>query len=172
LSYSLLKIKNEKKDFLDQVNWYSIGKFKLPIANWWTLVNSSEYELLFKRTDTHYDWYARFYLEEKQTDLKLDINQVLEEILNQKALQFDQDAIIETDPRYVIKSEVLTASIKQFIRVEGMASQDIERIYLDLVLIHFEDDSLYCFESTSSVLNGSVEGPFFEETLKLAQLVN
>ena len=55
------------------------------------------------------------------------------------------------------------------LRVEGKATEKvINRLYLDIYLFQYKEDA-YFFISRSSVLNGIVEGPFFEEMIYLAQ---
>jgi hypothetical protein len=51
--------------------------------------------------------------------------------------------------------------------VEGKASQNVvDRIYYDIYIMRaLNDDGYFIFESWSSVLNGLVEGPYFEEGL-------
>lgn len=166
LMYAMMRIKGEQQQFLDECIEYGLGEFILPIANWWTATEQKDQELLFQRVDTQYDWFAKF----QQFHGSTNLNKLLDQIIEECKLDFDEDVIIETQPSYVFQDTKLCEEIKQLIRVEGKASKDItDRIYIDLVLIQTECN-YYIFESTSSVLNGSVEGPYFEETLKHLKL--
>ena len=52
------------------------------------------------------------------------------------------------------------------IEVGGTATENtIDRIYYDIAMIRSDNEILIC-ESKSSILNGAVEGPYFEEVLK------
>jgi hypothetical protein len=169
LTFSMGKIKQEKLEYLDEATNYQLAELTIPIANWWTQVSEEPNELLFKRTDTHYDWYARFSVHQTASTL----NELLDQILQEQKLQFDQEVIIETDARYLIVDNVVQNNIEQLIKAEGTASKDeIERIYLDLILIRSKSGKVYVFESTASVLNGGVEGPYFEEAIKNIKFIN
>ena len=55
-----------------------------------------------------------------------------------------------------------------------MATEDIEnRIYLDIMIYKdiMQEDFLLCI-SRSSILNGMVEGPYFEEVLKTMEIID
>jgi hypothetical protein len=167
LAFGMSKIKQEKLEYLDEAKNYTLGEFVLPIADWWSQISEDANELLFKRLDTHYDWYARFSVH--QTDKSL--NSLLDEIIQEQNIQFDQEVIIETDARYLILDQTVQNQVEQLIKAEGTASKDeIERIYLDLILLKTNSGKVYVFESTASVLNGGVEGPYFEEAIKNIKL--
>lgn len=77
------------------------------------------------------------------------------------------DVVFETDSRVLFRDSAIQEHFQEVIRVEGKASQNvIKRIYYDIYLMRAQDDKGYfIFESWSSVLNGLVEGPYFEESL-------
>ena len=92
--------------------------------------------------------------------------------MNQKVeadeLDYDADDVtLVTDGRVLFRDSAIQERFKEVIRVEGKASQRIEeRLYLDMCLMRDSNKQGYfLFESRSSVLNGLVEGPFFEEVL-------
>jgi hypothetical protein len=169
LAFSMSKIKQEKLEYLDEAQNYQLAEFNLPIANWWTQLSDDPNELLFKRIDTHYDWYARFSVYQTASTL----NELFDQIIQEQNIQFDQEVIIETDARYLILDPITQNNIEQLIKAEGTASKDeIERIYLDLILLRTKSGKVYVFESTASVLNGGVEGPYFEEAIKNIKFIN
>jgi hypothetical protein len=92
---------------------------------------------------------------------------LLEDKLNLENIEFDMDVAFETDSRVLFRDSEIQEHFQEIIRVEGRASQNvIDRIYYDIYIMRSQDDNGYfLFESWSSVLNGSVEGPFFEESL-------
>jgi hexokinase len=67
----------------------------------------------------------------------------------------------------IFRDSEIQREFQEVIRVEGKASQKvIERIYYDIYLTRrLNEPGYFIFESKSSVLNGLVEGPYFEESL-------
>ncbi len=169
--YTLFTIKTESSDFLDEAAFYTLQKITLPIPYWWSVIKQEEKELLFKRTDTYYDWSAHFcYLNSQEKELDL----LLGEYLEKNKIEFDPDVSIETKNKLLFKNTALLSKIYQCIRVEGKATQDEhERLHLEMYLFRLENDShYYFFCSKSSVLNGLVEGPFFEEAILNMELIS
>jgi hypothetical protein len=135
------------------------------IPNWWTLTQQSDHLLRFERTDTRYDWYAHFgYFPDHENK---DLPKLLEEKLNYEGIEFDMDVVFETDSRVLFRDDLVQEQFQEVIRVEGKASQNVvDRIYYDVYLMRkLGDKGYFIFESRSSVLNGLVEGPYFEESL-------
>ncbi|MBA2404583.1 MAG: hypothetical protein H0V66_07420 [Bdellovibrionales bacterium] len=163
--YTMRIIGQEKSSFKQDSYEVQFGDLSLMIPNWWTLTQNSPTQLKFERTDTRYDWYALFtyYPDHQNKDMPL----LLEEKLNQEKLEFDMDVVFETDSRVLFRDEKIQKEFQEVIRVEGQASQDVvERLYYDIYLMRrLSDKGYFIFESRSSVLNGLVEGPFFEESL-------
>ena len=93
--------------------------------------------------------------------------QILEEKLDLEKIEFDMDVVFETDSRVVFRDSEIQEHFQEMIRVEGKASENVvERIYYDIYMMRAQNDQGYfIFESKSSVLNGLVEGPYFEESL-------
>lgn len=163
--YTMKVIGKEKSTFKEDSYELRFGGLSLMIANWWTIVEQTEQKLRFERTDTHYDWYAVFtYLPDHHNKT---LPQLLEEKLNLEQIEFDQDVVFETDSRVLFRDSEIQEYFQEVIRVEGKGSQSVtERIYYDIYIMRSQDDAGYfVFESWSSVLNGSLEGPFFEESL-------
>jgi hypothetical protein len=163
--YTLKIIGQEKSTFKDESYEVQFGGLSLMIPDWWTIVQQSDQHLRFERTDTHYDWYAlyTYYPDHEGKTLP----QLLEEILNKEEIEFDMDVVFETDSRVTFRDSDIQEHFQEVIRVEGKGSQRVtERIYYDIYIMRSQSDKGYfVFESLSSVLNGLVEGPYFEESI-------
>lgn len=163
--YTLKIIGQEKSSFQQDSYEVQFGDLKLMIPNWWSLTEQTSAQLKFERTDTRYDWYAyfRYFPDHQNKELPL----LLEEKLNLEKIEFDQDVVFETDSRVLFRDDKIQEEFQEIIRVEGKASQDVvDRIYYDIYLVRrLNDKGYFIFESRSSVLNGLVEGPYFEESL-------
>ncbi len=163
--YTLKIIGQEKSSFQQESYEVQFGDLALMIPNWWTLTSQTEQQLKFERTDTRYDWYALYTYFPKHEEK--DMPQLLEEKLNLEGIEFDMDVVFETDSRVLFRDDRIQEQFQEVIRVEGKASQRVvDRIYYDIYLMRrLNDDGYFIFESWSSVLNGLVEGPYFEESL-------
>jgi hypothetical protein len=163
--YTMKVIGSEKSTIKDESYEIQFGKLSLLIPNWWTLVEEKTHEIRFERTDTRYDWFAKFaYVPDHQEST---LPELLTKKLDQEKIEFDQDVAFETDSRVLFRNPEIQIHFQEIIRVEGKATQNIvDRLYYDIYLMRGLGDSGYfMFESKSSVLNGLVEGPFFEEAL-------
>ncbi|HXH75854.1 MAG TPA: hypothetical protein VNJ08_12855 [Bacteriovoracaceae bacterium] len=163
--YTLKAVGQEKSSFREDSYLVEFGRLSLMIPNWWTITEQSQNELKFERTDTRYDWYARFrYIPDSEMK---PLPKLLEEKLNLEEIEFDQDVVFETDSRVLFRDDKIQEHFQEVIRVEGKAAQKVvERIYYDIYLMRgLNDEGYFIFESMSSVLNGLVEGPYFEESL-------
>jgi hypothetical protein len=163
--YVMKIIGQEKSSFKDESYEVRFGDLSLMIPQWWTMIGQTEHQLRFERTDTRYDWYAIFsYFPDHQ---QKEMPKLLEEKLNLENIEFDMDVVFETDSRVIFRDSEIQEQFQEVIRVEGKASQNIvDRIYYDIYLMRrLNDDGYFIFESRSSILNGLVEGPYFEESL-------
>jgi len=163
--YIMKIVGEEHSSFKDESYEVRFSNLSLMIPNWWSITNQSPTSLTFERTDTRYDWYAKFtYLPDHQN---LEMTKLLELKLDQEEIEFDIDVVFETDSRVLFRDDKIQEHFQEIIRVEGQGSQSVtERIYYDLYIMRGLDDAGYfVFESKSSILNGLVEGPFFEESL-------
>lgn len=163
--YTLRIIGEEKSTFEDECYLVQFENLSLTIPDWWTIVKQTETLLRFERTDTRYDWYAHYSYFPNHDNKPLP--ELLEEKLNSEQIEFDMDVVFETDSRVVFRDSKIQEHFQEMIRVEGKASENgVDRIYYDIFLMRGINDSGYfIFESKSSVLNGLVEGPYFEESL-------
>lgn len=162
--YTMQIIGHEKSTFQEESYIVSFGKLKLMIPQWWSIAEQNDHKLKFVRTDTRYDWYANYIFLPDETRA---LPEILEDVLNQQKIEFDKDVAFETDSRVLFRDSLIQTKFQEVIRVEGMASEDVEeRIYYDIYLMReLGTNNCFLFESKSSVLNGSVEGPYFEESL-------
>jgi hypothetical protein len=163
--YTLKIIGQEKSSFKQESYEVQFGDLALMIPNWWTLTSQSPTYLKFERTDTRYDWYSIYsYIPQHEGK---DLPKLLEEKLNLEGIEFDMDVVFETDSRVLFRDDRIQEQFQEVIRVEGKASQRVvDRIYYDIYLMRrLNDEGYFIFESWSSVLNGLVEGPYFEESL-------
>lgn len=163
--YTLRIIGQEKSTFKEDSYLVNFGDLEMMIPNWWTLTEQSPTQIKFERTDTRYDWYAMFrYFPDHEGK---DMPKLLEEKLNLEKIEFDMDVVFETDSRVLFRDDKIQSEFQEVIRVEGKAAQDVvDRIYYDIYLMRrLNDKGYFLFESRSSVLNGLVEGPYFEESL-------
>jgi uncharacterized phage-like protein YoqJ len=160
-------IKNEKKTYREEAVSFHWQNFNLLIPNWWTCTEKSKDKLNFKRTDTRYEWYAQFQF--IPSELKTS-DEFIAKHLEDLNIFYDEDEVsIENEAAHLFLDKVICEKVFQFARVEGTATQNsLDRVYYDLVIFKLEEKSgFYLFESHASVLNGGVEGPYFEEALKL-----
>ncbi len=164
-TYAMKIIGKEKITFRQDSYELQFGGLSFMIANWWTIVSQTESCVRFERTDTRYDWFATFTYFPDHGNRTLP--QLLEEKLNLENIEFDEDVVFETDSRVLFRDSAIQEYLQELIRVEGKGTQSvINRVYYDIYIARpLEDKGYFIFESWSSVLNGSLEGPFFEETL-------
>ena len=76
-----------------------------------------------------------------------------------------EDLKINFDPGFEV--EVMKLGNIKVYRHEGMATEnDIKRVYMDIAIAITEDGTSLKAVSRSSILNGCVEGPYFEKVLE------
>ena len=169
--YTLHIIGQESSTFKEDSYLVEFGDLKLTIPNWWSITEQTSHKMKFERTDTRYDWYAIYEYFPDHEDKKLE--KLLEEKLNLEKIEFDMDVVFETDSRVLFRDSKIQEHFQEVIRVEGQGSQDVvDRIYYDIYVMRgLEDKGYFIFESRSSVLNGLVEGPYFEESLSELSLM-
>ncbi len=166
LIYAARKIMNEKTNYLEEALWCDFFDLRLAIPKWWTQVNEESDFLVYQRTDTKYDWYCEI----KKISSSLSCDEYLKKYLNDKKVILDNsyDSYEKTvvSENLILNGEV-NKRIQDFTRYEATATIDnLERAYIDIIAIKMNEKEIYFFESKSSVLNGCVEGPYFEECLK------
>ncbi len=136
----------------------------------------------FYRQDTRYDWRGKFLLS-NQADVILKNYPGNAEVTTLENffiaycqfehIEFDSDvAIMQNTKNPHFKLYALATSSPQsdfqLFRLEGTATVDKEnRCYIDLFMAYSaSSQALMIFESRSSILNGLIEGPYFEDVIK------
>lgn len=166
--YTMIVIYQEKSHFKDDSKSYNLLYYRLFVPYWWTLVKQDTNFLEFARTDTRYDWYGKYILKKLPP---LPLPELLENYLQEKNIILDNDDRKITHTEHGLVKTKLNENIECLYRVEGTGTEaETERVYFDVCFLKDKrhEEILIC-ESRSSVLNGSVEGPFFEETLKFIE---
>lgn len=171
--YTLWVIKNEKKVYLENAREIHFKHFKLFTPSWWgEIPTSSDNELCFKRVDTRYDWEARFIW--NPLSEPLSIIELFKKQIHARKILFDEDTSIIYNPTDFKDRPLVSSGRFEMVRLEGTATEDQqERLYYDAFLVRELATGAYLYaESKSSVLNGLVEGPYFEEVMIRIELIS
>jgi hypothetical protein len=162
--YTIYHIRKEDLSYEKNSRNYFLHGFKLKVPLWWSVKSEEKNCLVFERQDTRYDWIAMFKIIPKKNQ---DILTDFEDYVKEKNILFDPGPSVIHGPKEFSSLTAAHPSVK-VVRVESTATaNEIERIYYDLACLSFTDkDFVLICESTSSVLNGLIEGPFFEKVLK------
>lgn len=170
LIYTMIVIKEESKSYLENAREVDFAGLHLLTPSWWTQTLSSSEQMQFERTDTRYEWRASLYVYDWKTK-DTEIEKDLIEWLHEKEVLFDEINSVIHKPSDYKKHELVQSGEWEIVRVEGTATQSqTQRIYLDTYLIRDKvQEKKYFCESRSSVLNGLIEGPYFEAMMNKAQ---
>lgn len=166
LLYTLIVVAEEKSSFLESAKKLRWNQFEFQIPSWWGVIQETENLLVWQRTDTRYDWKATI---ERQTQLdkSISIEEDFKNRVEKLEMVFDLDSSDILMPGdFKNRPEVRDGKI-EIVRIEGTATQHgTERCYLDAFLLrdHLRNETVFA-TSLSSVLNGVVEGPYFEEMM-------
>lgn len=178
--YSMIAIKEEKQAYVDNAKEFELKNFLFFLPSWWTNT-TKEYDkdesihAVFERTDTRYDWRADFEWFESNESLN---DKSLEEIIVNKLqslkLIFDPEESVIDVPSSFQEFIPYKEGRIDLIHIEGTATEDVsERVYFDCYLIKDNINDAYLFaKSRSSILNGAVEGPYFEEVLRTFEFLH
>jgi hypothetical protein len=161
--YTLIIIGSEGDTYEEDSREVSFFNLKMKVPNWWSEKEKLESSVNFHRADTFYEWEIK--LSKISSN---DINKYLEDYITSEEIIYDEgETQIETIAKNRILVEDTVTKIENFIWVEGTATEKINsRIFLELVLVQVSVDEVYFFENKSSVLNGAIEGPYFDELMK------
>lgn len=169
--YTMWIIKNEQKTYIKNARTVLFKKFKLLIPSWWGEIPTNlENELSFKRLDSRYDWEARFTW--NATGDHRDLIELFKQHIEKRKILFDEDSSIIYNPNDFQGGALIKSGLYEMVRLEGTATQDRqERLYYDAFLIREKESGAFLYaESKSSVLNGLVEGPYFEAVMTKMEL--
>ena len=164
--YTMRVIKNEKNTYIKNARIVVFKNFKLYTPSWWTQIDEANAdEISFKRTDTRYDWEARFMWNTSPSEK--DIQELFIDKIHQRRILFDEENSVIHNPSDFREKELIASGKYEMLRLEGTATADrAERLYYDAFLIRDTHNGHYMYaESKSSILNGLVEGPYFEEVM-------
>ena len=164
--YTARVIKNEKANYIKEAREVRFHLFKFFVPKWWGDVETnSQNEICFKRLDTRYEWIACFHWNTPSTET--DLIKLFQSKIHDRKILFDEDASIIYNPTDFLHGDF------EVVRLEGTATLDQQdRLYYDAFLVREKKSGNYLYaESKSSVLNGLVEGPYFEEVMKRMELV-
>ncbi len=170
--YTMRVIKNEKRNYLENAQEILFKSFKLITPRWWSLVDTgSADEICFKRLDTRYDWEARFIWNTSPSDK--DLIELFKEKIVERKILFDEENSVIHNPSDFVEKELIKSGEYEMLRLEGTATADRqERLYYDAFIVRHIKDGHYLYaESKSSILNGLVEGPYFEEVMLRLEVV-
>lgn len=170
--YCAWVIKNEKKNYKEEAAFQELSGIFFLIANWWSLKEKKENKFVFYRADTHYDWEATFeFLGKKDLSSK----EYTLEYLNFLKIELDNsyESFGESEKgEYLFRDKELLSNLEDFYRCESIGTCDeTKRVYVDIVTFRLKNSKkMFSCLSVSSILNGCVEGPYFEEALVNAKL--
>lgn len=141
-------------------------QFTFHVPSWWGQVLEDEFEWQWKRTDTRYDWLASIKLE-KDLNRNISIEEDFKNRIEELELVFDLDSADVLFPSDFKNQAPVKEGHLELVRIEGTATQHgIDRCYFDAFLVRDLKHNETLFASShSSVLNGLVEGPYFEEMM-------
>lgn len=167
--YAAYVIKNEKKIYIENPQTVVFHFFTFQVPLWWSVLEKTPRLIIFERTDTRYQWRSTFqWIHFAPQDQQMTVEQEFKKLLSDKNIIFDPDTTIIHGPEILRNGHQLAEKGLSFVRIEGTATQeDTDRIYYDALLIKdpHQKGLLLC-ESRSSILNGMLEGPYFEEAIK------
>jgi hypothetical protein len=164
--YTVRVIRNEKINYIKEAREIHFHIFKFFVPKWWSSIETgSENEICFKRLDTHYNWEARFHWLASSTET--DLIKIFKNKIHDRKILFDEEETIIYDP-----TDCLSGAF-ELVRLEGTATENQqERLYYDAFILREKKSGKFLYaESKSSVLNGLVEGPYFEEVMKRIELI-
>jgi hypothetical protein len=178
LLYLAYVIKREKSAYLEKGNELDFWGLRFLIPGWWTPepypILPETKEISFKRTDTHYDWSAKLEWFEGM-DETLNLENYFVQLLKDAELLFDEQTSIVHEHDLFLDPELNDKTKYECLRIEGTATQyGTERLYLDKFMMRRvqKKSEILIGESISSILNGCVEGPYFDEMIKRITLAS
>lgn len=171
-AYTMWVIKNEKKIYIENARAIDFKTFRLFVPSWWgDCPTGSENEICFKRTDTRYEWEARFTW--NPSGENRDLIELFKHHIEERKILFDEDSSIIYNPSDFKQNPLILSGRYEMVRLEGTATaEQEERLYYDAFLIRDKESGVFLYaESKSSILNGLIEGPYFEEVMNRLELI-
>lgn len=171
--YTLRIIKNEKKTYIKNAKTIEFKNFKFFVPSWWgEIPTQSDNELCFKRLDTRYEWEAKLIW--NQVANKNDLREIFIAHIKSRNILFDEETSIIYNPSDFKEGALIKSGRYEMVRLEGTATANAEeRLYYDAFLIREIETGFFLYaESKSSVLNGLIEGPYFEAVMTTMELIS
>ena len=164
LLYTAIVVFEEAAAYRAHARPLFFAHFCFALPSWWRECSRGEGFVIFERNDISLDWSVKF---EAIPYDPLPLEEIMAKLVGKRRIVFDMDAgAILTTEDFQGRAEVQNGDL-EIVRIEGTATESEEgRIYYDIFL--FKDNKnrqLLVCESKSSVLNGMVEGPYFEEAV-------
>lgn len=170
----MIAIKEEQQAYVENAKEFELKNFLFFLPSWWTNTTESydkdpATQAVFERTDTRYDWRADLEWFENSEELQIkSLDEILVSKLQELQLIFDPEESVIDIPTSFEEFIPYKEGRIDIIHIEGTATEDVsERVYFDCYLIKDNINEAYLLaKSRSSILNGSVEGPYFEEVMR------
>ncbi len=166
LTYTMIVIKEEKYSFQESAVPIYFQNFKFLVPSWWNLKRKSSHECSFERQDTRCEWKASF----RWLDCHQSKQNIIEQCLSfikEEHIEFDEENSIIKNPTDFENHPALINCNIEIARIEGTATKvGVERKYMDIFVVRdLEKNGYLLAVSESSILNGLIEGPYFEEVM-------
>jgi hypothetical protein len=161
LGYTAWVVWREKSVALNNSVKHQLHRLNFSVPSWWSIKDSAQDYLQFHRADTRYDWTCHIERLSSVIELKNgeDLAEIFRHHMELQKVQFD----VEEFSLFIDDK-----SSPWIVRAEGTATENFSnRLYLEVALLYSVDQKdLYYLHSKSSVLSGSVEGPYFQTLLE------
>lgn len=169
LIYTLRIVDSEEQIVDENHQIFGIGHFQIKVPNWWTdnLKSTSTQSISFERTDTAYEWFAEFTWFQKNNLPTAQLDDFLRENMQLDGMEFDLHEVQLSDKETYASASKVKDGTYQLYRIEGTATQEkTKRCYVDAFLLEdLKNGEVLYGKSWSSILNGMLEGPYFERVL-------
>lgn len=169
LIYTLKVVSSENELVEHNHQVFGIGNFQIKVPNWWTdnLKSTTAQTISFERTDTSYEWFAEFTWYLKGNLPKGNLDDFLRQNMELEGMEFDLSEVNLTDNESYPEAKKFQDGTYQLYRIEGTATQNkTKRCYVDAFLLEDKEKGEVLYgKSWASVLNGMLEGPYFEKAL-------
>ena len=157
LAYTAVAIKEEKHSYRETAVPVHFHHFKFSVPSWWRLHKKEPNYYLFtsgKQSSPSSRWQASLhYGESPKSIIPLAFS-----ILKERGIEFDKgNDVIQISTHHPV----------EIVRIEGAATvAGVQRRYIDLFVVRdLKSEGHLLALSESDILDGMVEGPYFEEVL-------
>lgn len=169
LIYMALKIRGEGEIIkLGEHQVFSIAGLQVKVPLWWAVREQYANRLEFHRADTHYEWFSRLVWISPEELKQEGAEEFLRHQLEAEHLEFDKGEVGLYDKESYQRYKNIANGRYHIFRIEGTATQGVEkRCYIDCFILVDQQsgEGLFAY-SWSSILNGMLEGPYFQLMLE------